>query len=244
MTVLAIETSAELVGVALGDSAGDGVGVGPRAGVWVRGGRRHAESLAPAIAHVMEQTGTALADVELVAVDVGPGLFTGLRVGVATAQGLAHGLGIGVLGVTSVAVLAHAAYEGGWAGPVAAVVDARRGEVFAAVFGGPADEVRPPARYGPEGLGALLSSAAAEAGTAVLAVGNGATRYAGADPVREALGSGAAVLGGPSLADPSPAALLAVAAGRIAGGQAPVPPGEVRPVYLREPDARINWAQR
>ncbi|MGH9082538.1 MAG: tRNA (adenosine(37)-N6)-threonylcarbamoyltransferase complex dimerization subunit type 1 TsaB, partial [Acidimicrobiales bacterium] len=75
MTLLAIETAAELVGVAIAD------GDGPRAGVWVRSGRRHAESLAPAIAHVIEQTGTSLAEVETVAVDVGPGLYTGLRVG-------------------------------------------------------------------------------------------------------------------------------------------------------------------
>lgn len=230
MTVLALETSAELVGAALGDA--DGVA----AAVWVRGGRRHAESLAPAILHVLDQTGTGFADLEAVAVDVGPGLFTGIRVGVATAQGLAQGLGIGVLPVTSVAVLAHAAYEGGWTGPVAAVVDARRGEVFAAVYGAPRVELRPPTRIAPADVAGLLAAVAAEAGEQVLVVGNGARRH------RHALGP--AILGGRSLDDPSPGALVAVAAGRLAGGEEPVPPGDVRPMYLREPDARINWAQR
>lgn len=236
MTLLAIETAAELVGVALHDEAG------PRAAVWVRGGRRHAESLAPAIAHVMDQTGTALADVEVVAVDVGPGLFTGIRVGVATAQGLAQGLGIGVLGCTSVAVLAHAAYGGGWPGPVVAVVDARRGEVFAAAYASPGDEVRPPGRYAPDRLVPLVEGVAAEAGAPVLVVGNGAGRYA--EHLGPAVAAGTAVRGGAALLDPSPAALAGLAAGRIAAGQSPVPPGQVRPVYLREPDARINWAQR
>ncbi|MGH9082714.1 MAG: tRNA (adenosine(37)-N6)-threonylcarbamoyltransferase complex dimerization subunit type 1 TsaB, partial [Acidimicrobiales bacterium] len=207
-----------------------------------RSGRRHAESLAPAIAHVIEQTGTSLAEVETVAVDVGPGLYTGLRVGVATAQGLAQGLGIGVLCVTSVAVLAHAAYEGGWPGAVATVVDARRGEVFAAVYRGAGNESHPPVRCAPDALGDLLWSVAADTGGPVLVVGNGTTRYA--DALRPVAGAGAAVVGGPALADPSPAALVALAAGRLAAGQVPVPPGDVRPVYLREPDARINWPQR
>lgn len=230
MTLLGIETAAELVGASVAD------GDGPLAAVWVHGGRRHAESLAPAIAHVLEQTGTALGDLEAVAVDVGPGLFTGIRVGVATAQGLAQGLGIGVLPVTSVDVLAHAAFEGGWGGPVAAVVDARRGEVFAALYRSPGVELAPPARHAPADLGPLLARAAADVGGRVLAVGNGARRYAAA--------LGSAVVGGRSLDDPSPGALVAVAAGTLAAGREPVGPGDVRPVYLREPDARINWARR
>ena len=62
----------------------------------------------------------ALADLGAVAVDLGPGLFTGLRVGVATAKGLAQGLGMGVVGVTSCEVLAAGALDAGWPGPVAA----------------------------------------------------------------------------------------------------------------------------
>ena len=223
MILLGIETAADLVGVALADTDG------PRAGAWLRGGRRHAESLAPAIGHVLEQAGRSLDDVGVVAVDVGPGLFTGLRVGVATAQGLAHGLGIGVLPVTSVSVLARQAYDAGWSGPVAAVVDARRGEVFAARYVGPTAETHPPARYEPEALAAALSG---EPG--VLAVGSGARRYA-------SLLCGVRV---GRVEDPSPRALVAIAADRLASGAAPMAPGDIRPVYLREADARINWVQR
>ena len=223
--LLGIETAAGLVGVALADAGG------PLAGVWLRGDRRHAETLAPAIDHLLSQAGASLADVGAVAVDVGPGLFTGLRVGVATAQGLAEGLGVGVVEVTSVEVLAREAYDAGWAGSVAAVVDARRGEVFAARCDGPGAEVEPPSRWPPAAL------AAAFAGTpGILCVGTGAHRYADV-----LTGAGLRVAG---IREPSPRVLVSIAAARLAAGASPVPPAAVRPVYLREADARINWVQR
>ncbi len=225
MILLGIETAAELVGVALSDAEG------PRAGVWVRGERRHAEALAPAIAHVLDQAGVSLPDVGAVAVDVGPGLFTGLRVGIATAQGLAQGLGIGVLAVTSVSVLAREAYDAGWEGPVAAVVDARRGEVFCARFDGPTHETHPPARTDPAALAAELHG-----DTTLLVVGTGAHRYGG---VFAAEGLHVA-----DIREPSPRALVTIAADKLAAGETPVPGAQVRPVYLREADARINWVQR
>lgn len=221
--LLGLETATDVVGVALADE------LGPRAGAWLNGGRRHAEALAPAIAYVLEQAGSTLAEVDVVAVDVGPGLFTGLRAGVATAQGLAQGLGIGVLEVTSLSVLAREAYDAGWGGPVAAVVDARKGEVFSALYEAPTREVRPPKRFAPEELAAEL-----ERTPAILVVGAGAHRYPGTF----------AGLHVARLAEPSPRALVAVAADKLAEGAAPVPPAAVRPVYLREPDARINWVQR
>jgi tRNA threonylcarbamoyladenosine biosynthesis protein TsaB len=223
--LLGIETAAGLVGVALADADG------PLAGVWLRSDRRHAETLAPAVEHVLSQARVTLADVEAIAVDVGPGLFTGLRVGVATAQGLAEGLGVGVVQVTSVDVLATEAYEGGWDGPVAAVVDARRGEVFAARYAGPQPATGEPSRYTPASLAGKL---AGEPGP--LLVGTGAHRYAG---VFEGQGLRIA-----AIREPSPRVLVSIAAGRLGAGEAPVRPGAVRPVYLREADARINWVQR
>ncbi|MGH8981655.1 MAG: tRNA (adenosine(37)-N6)-threonylcarbamoyltransferase complex dimerization subunit type 1 TsaB [Acidimicrobiales bacterium] len=222
--LLGIETAAERVGVALADDEG------VRAAVWVRGVRRHAEVLAPAVGHLLEQAEASLADVEVVAVDVGPGLFTGLRVGVATAQGLAQGLGIGVIGVTSVAVLAREAYDAGWQGDVEVVVDARRKEVFAARYAGRTDEVEPPARRTPAALAASLSADADR----LLVVGTGAQRYPDAF----------AHLHVAAITAPSPAALVAVAVDRLCAGREPVAPSALRPVYLREADARINWASR
>ena len=127
--MLGIETSTELVGAALLDEAGR------HAESVVVGRRRHAEALAPAIEHVLAQAGMPLSSVTGLAVDIGPGLFTGLRVGVATAQGLAEGLGLEVWCATSLQVLARTALDDGQDGRVAAVVDARRGEVFAALYG-------------------------------------------------------------------------------------------------------------
>ena len=240
MILLGIESATELVGVAVADDDG------PRAGVWIAGRRRHAESLAPAIAHVLEQADLTLGDLGAVAVDVGPGLFTGLRVGVATAKGLAQGLGIGIVGLQSLEVLARAAFDAGWPGPVVSVVDARRGEVFAARYrptaGRPPGfmaESSPPARYTPEALAAELAADLAGGDGPILAVGDGARRYAGV------LGPVAGLtMAGRSLDGPPPAVLVALAAERLAAGAVPEPPATVRPTYLREADARINWTQR
>jgi tRNA threonylcarbamoyladenosine biosynthesis protein TsaB len=233
--LLGIESATELVGVAVADDDG------PRAGVWAAGGRRHGESLAPAVAHALEQAQLELDDVGAIAVDVGPGLFTGLRVGVATAKGLAQGLGIGVVGLTSVEVLARAAVDAGWRGTVAAVIDARRGEVFAARYrsaeggAGSLSEVSPATRFLPEELAKELAGV----GEPLLAVGDGARRYAAdLEPVT------GLVLAGPSLAWPPPATLVALAAERLAEGAVPQPPAALLPTYLREADARINWSQR
>ncbi len=223
--LLGIETAAGLVGVALADADG------PLAGVWLRGDRRHAETLAPAIDHVLAQAGVPLAALDAIAVDVGPGLFTGLRVGVATAQGLAAGLGVGIVCVTSVDVLAREAYDGGFDGPVAAVVDARRAEVFAARYDGPDEGPGAPSRRQPEELAAELAGV-----PGILLVGTGAHRYG-------TLFEGAGLRVG-AVREPSPRVLVSIAAARLAAGATPEPPASVRPVYLREADARIHWVQR
>ena len=126
---VAIETATETVGVAVRDASG------VEAELVLTGRRRHVETLTPALEHLLAQVGLAPDDIGVLAVDVGPGLFTGLRVGVAAAKGLAQSLGIGVLGATSLDVLTAGAAEAGHHGFVLACVDARRGEVFATVRG-------------------------------------------------------------------------------------------------------------
>ncbi len=232
--LLAVETATELVGVALSD--GDTV----VAEAWVAGRRRHAETLAPLVGEVLRRAGVTPGDLGAVAVDVGPGLFTGLRVGVATAKGLAYGAGIGVVPVTSLEALAWAAGDAGHRGDVVAVVDARRAEVFAATFtagpdGTPAGRSAP-ARHAPEDLCAVL---AARDGAPLLAVGDGAVRY------RDLLAAVPGVtVAGPSLAAPPPAAVARVAAAALASGAAPTDPMAVAALYLRDADARINWVVR
>ncbi len=251
VTLLAIESATDTVGVAL---------IRPDGGSAERvheGGRAHAELLAPAIEEVCALSGCTVADVDQLAVDTGPGLFTGLRVGVATAKALAQALGISVLGVSSLDVLAAAAaerFEPGGAARVVSVVDARRGEVFAASYR--FDEATGPAGDGPfvdprsvcddrlepidpDTLVGWLADLGKAAGR-VTVVGDGAVRY------RQLLLADPAVdLGlAQELSAPSPLVLAGLARRRLAAGDRPVAAEVLLPDYRRPADARINWEQR
>jgi tRNA threonylcarbamoyladenosine biosynthesis protein TsaB len=129
-------------------------------------------------------------EVERIAVGVGPGTFTGLRVGVATARGLAQSLSSELVGVSSSLALAtaaagtpDAAQQRPGEGRVLALIDARRGEVFAAAYGasGPhaASELVAPRAIAPDQLGSVIALAEEHAAGAGgwLAVGDGAVRY-------------------------------------------------------------------
>ena len=172
--MVAIETATETVGVAVRTAAG------VQAELTLTGRRRHVETLTPALEHLLAQLDLVPGDLGVVGVDVGPGLFTGLRVGVAAAKGLAQALGIGVIGATSLDILTAGAAATGLRGLVLACIDARRGEVFAAVH-----EVDPAGAVGgvrlPVGLFApqdLVVALEEFSGETVHAVGDGALRYA------------------------------------------------------------------
>lgn len=124
--ILAVETATSAVSVALlrGEA---------RVGEWTcEGTGAPAERLLPAIDALLTREGVALAAVEAFAVSVGPGSFTGLRVGIATMKGLAFATGLPVAAVPTLAALALGGRDG--RAPVAALLDARRGEVYAAVY--------------------------------------------------------------------------------------------------------------
>jgi tRNA threonylcarbamoyladenosine biosynthesis protein TsaB len=247
MTLLAIESATDMVGVAL---IGDDGGSAQRVHF---GGRAHAELLAPAIEEVCAVSGCTVGDIDLIAVDIGPGLFTGLRVGVATAKALAQALGVSLLGVSSLDVLAAGALEAersghGRVGRVVSVVDARRGEVFAAAydFGGATDPVDPgdvrhdrPEPVSPEALEAWLVELGAAAGRIVV-VGDGAVRYRQLLSVHKHVDLSLA----DELSAPPPLASARLALTRLARGDLPVAPAALLPDYRRPADARINWEQR
>jgi len=97
----------------------------------------HAERIFQAIDAVLEQSGVARGALEGLACDVGPGSFTGVRVGVASSKGIALGLGLPLAGVVSLAAMAAAAFASGEAGPgdvVVAAIDAKKSEIFAAAY--------------------------------------------------------------------------------------------------------------
>jgi tRNA threonylcarbamoyladenosine biosynthesis protein TsaB len=232
--MVAIETATETVGVAVRSAAG------VQAELTLTGRRRHVETLTPALEHLLTQLDLAPADLGVVAVDIGPGLFTGLRVGVAVAKGLAQSLGIGIVAATSLDILTAGAAAAGLRGLVLACVDARRGEVFAALHevggAGSAPRVRVDAElFAPADLVAALRQFG---GAPVHAVGDGARRYA--DVLEAVPGVDA---GAPGLAFPPPSALLDVVRARMEAGEPPVGPAAVVPLYMREADATSNFAR-
>ncbi|HLI25076.1 MAG TPA: tRNA (adenosine(37)-N6)-threonylcarbamoyltransferase complex dimerization subunit type 1 TsaB [Acidimicrobiales bacterium] len=203
-------------------------------------GRRHGETLAPGLAFLAGAAGIALSDIQMVAVDAGPGLFTGLRVGLATAKALASALEIRVQAFTSTDVLAfpHRAQDR----PVAAVVDARRHEVFWAVYDGAGRRQGEPQVAAPDDAARALA-ASCDPSAGLLIVGDGALRYRGAFAATPG-----AEIGGPEWAYPGAEAVLAMAAAPAAGTGLdpldPLDPLDVRALYGRQADVRIGWEQR
>ena len=125
--ILAMETATSACAVGLSGDFGVDVRV-------VNTERRHGEHLMAGVATLLEGHGVDARDVERVVVDRGPGLFTGLRVGVASALAFAQASGAELVAVTSLEMLAHSAHARGVRGDLVAVVDARRHEVFAQAF--------------------------------------------------------------------------------------------------------------
>ncbi len=231
MLILGIETSSTQVSCALGGS--DGV----LAAAQVNRGQRHAELLSPMIGQVCDAAGVSLASVEAVAVGVGPGLFTGLRVGLATAKAIAFGLGVPAIGVGSLDLVAFPVRFAECR--IVAVSDARRSEVFWATYRGSRDglEVVGAPRVGPPTE--LRAELEAGSGRRLL-VGDGALRYR--DLIAAAGSAGVEFVDG-ALAQPSAWSLVQVARSRASAGGL-VAPDDVHPLYLRKPDAEANWVQR
>jgi len=223
--VLAIETATAASSVALGD---DGGIVASARRVDRRG---HVGFLVPALDFCFAQAGWAPSDVDLVAVDVGPGLFSGIRAGLATAQAVAGAVGapiVPVLSLDAVALRAATGHRRIWS-----VVDVRRKEVAVGPY-------RPvPGGVVRDGGVELCSPAAFRANLEgdsadVLVVGDWT-----ALPEGTLLGLHAIKTGRPRY--PSADAVAEIARARAQRGDLPHP-DEVRPRYMREPDVTINWA--
>ncbi len=226
MIVLGVETSTARSSVAVLDAdrgGPDGVVLASAANDDPRG---HGAFLAPAIAACCAEAGLGVVDLDGVAVGTGPGLYTGLRIGLATAAALAWARGIPVAGVGGLdAVVRAARRRPELAGvPLVAVLDARRGQWFHATALPGDGPVRPAV-----GDAAAVAAAVAAAGPDAVAVGE-----------RPDGGPGGGPDGGALRPDAADIARLAVPALR-AGGTGPA---KLDPVYLREADVRIGWAAR
>ena len=229
MLILGIETATVQVGCAIGGHEG------VLASTHSARGKRHAESLAPAIEVICRQARVELDEIGVVAVDLGPGLFTGLRVGIATGKALAQALRIPMIGVSSLDLLAFPARFSPRL--IAAVLDARRGEVFSALYRqvpGGVQRLTEPRVGSPDELASELVALGQE----VLMVGDGARRYT--DVFRDVVG---AELVEPELAHPSARSLVELAHAQALREEW-VQPWDLAPLYLRRPDAEINWSAR
>ena len=213
MKVLAIDTALAACGIAI---VRDGQTLWSERRVM---GRGQAEVLLPLVKAAMASAGLAFADLDLIAVTVGTGSFTGIRTGIAAARGLALAAGKPIVGITTLDVLAAAA--GPQAVPVVALIDAHRGEVYAglagsAPFASPLSDilaVLPPGRLALVGSGAPLVAVLAPDRCDVLDLAS----------------------------DPDPRVLARLGADRFAAlGAAALPPAV--PLYLRAPDAKLPAA--
>jgi tRNA threonylcarbamoyladenosine biosynthesis protein TsaB len=188
------------------------------------GRRAHARELLPAAAAVLESSGLDWADLNAVGVGVGPGGFTGLRIGIATARALAAAGDAELRPVSSLAALAQGIGDPSAASPRLPLIDAGRGQVFGALYAG-AEERWPPFAASPQEVAERVR----EAGLAPLASGDGAIRFRGLlEPVGIQI-------------DPDASSAHAVRALHICrlAERAPARPAEaVLPDYLRSPDAK------
>jgi tRNA threonylcarbamoyladenosine biosynthesis protein TsaB len=188
-------------------------------------GPGHARELMPAVADVMERAGLDFGDLDGIAVGVGPGTFTGLRIGIATARALASAGGLQLRPVSSLAALAAGMGEGAPGDALLPLIDARRGEVFGALHGAAGELLWPPFVAAPEEVAARVR----DAGLGVRAVGDGSIRFR---RVLEAAGIGVD-------ADESRSHVVrALHVCRLARSVPGEPPEAVVPEYLRAADAK------
>ncbi|MFE2312761.1 tRNA (adenosine(37)-N6)-threonylcarbamoyltransferase complex dimerization subunit type 1 TsaB [Streptomyces sp. NPDC059441] len=210
MLLLALDTATPAVTVALHD------GTSVIASSSQVDARRHGELLLPAVDRVLAEADLKLDAVTGIVVGVGPGPYTGLRVGLMTADTFGLVLGVPVHGLCTLDGLAYAADGAGVEGPFVVATDARRKEVYWARYDDPRTRVSEPAVDRPAEI--------AEAVAGLPAVGAGALLYPDTFPDAREPGHVSA------------AALASLAAERLAAGEELAAP---RPLYLRRPDAQV-----
>lgn len=220
MLILTIETSTPMERVAV---VRDGSVL---AEVMEAVGRGHTEKLLGAVESVLSRSSVGLSELEAIAVSIGPGRFSGLRVGLATAKGLAAASGLPVMPIESLEALAESArpYEG----LVCPMLDARRGEVYAALFrlGDGRERMIEDVAVAPAGMIERVQTVAG--GEEVLFLGSGVAECA--DDLRASLGDRAR-FPDDELPTATPRAMAAIA--EELGLPAPAEAATLEPVYLR-----------
>ncbi len=227
MLVLGIETSTPQASVAIGSEQG------VVASVLVSRGATHNEFLLPATQFCLDKAGLSFRNLGGIAVSLGPGLYTGMRVGMATAKALAHALSLPIVGMASLDLVA---YEVRYSPKViCAVLDAKRKEVFYAFYRASPGGIQRMSEYGvakPAHLATTIVSRPED----VLIVGNGALIYRHEfDDLRPSV-----ELGTMSQAFPDARALVELALPRMFREEFDSLYG-LKPLYLRRSARRIQW---
>jgi tRNA threonylcarbamoyladenosine biosynthesis protein TsaB len=230
MILLGIDTSTRRVGVALGSEAGllASIELGGPAAV---GSPRHAEQLAPAIEFMCNQAGITLDRLTAVAVGIGPGMFTGLRVGVTTAKALGLALDIPLVPIASLDLIAYPLRHADTT-LIVPTIDARRHEIYYALYRPVPGGVQRVSDYllgTPDDLAAELSARGEDA----VLCGDGALRFK-----RDFEDHDLCDLAGPGHSTPDLTALIELACARV-GREQFEPARVVRPMYLRKSDAEL-----
>jgi tRNA threonylcarbamoyladenosine biosynthesis protein TsaB len=187
----------------------------------------HTTQLLPLAHAALTEAGASWTDLTRIGAGVGPGTFTGIRIGVATARALAQGLEIETVALSTLQALALGAGPA-HDGPVLAILDARRGEAYLAAYDAAGAQILPPSAWAPERLAEIPALAPGS----WQAVGDGAVRFRA-----ELEAVGVAV-------SPDGADLHKVSAGplcRLAAEAPPVPRDGLVPEYVRAPDAVPRW---
>lgn len=197
-------------------------------------GNAHAEFVAPAIEFCLEHAQVEMGAISGIAVSLGPGLFTGMRVGIATAQMMAHARRLPVVGLNSLDLLAFPVRH--VRRLICSVVDARRGELFWAFYRSAPGGVQRVTEFRvgpPEKLAGEIEAVPDD----VLCIGDGAIAQ------RVLLESTKAEVGSSSMAYPNAHALVELALPRFIREETQRPE-DLRPIYIRKADAKINWQNR
>lgn len=227
MLVVGIETSTPVASVAIGSEQG------VVASASVSRGANYNEFLLPAVRFCLDEAGLGYRNVGAVAVGLGPGLFTGMRVGVATAKALAQTLSVPIVGLASLDLVAYGVRYS--AKTICATLDARRGEIFYAFYRSSPGGVQRMGEYRVDKPGTLAIGLASRP-EEVLLVGNGAHLYR---DVFDDLGS-VVEIGGMGDSFPDASSLVELSLARLFREDFDSP-YDLVPLYLRQSARRIHW---
>jgi tRNA threonylcarbamoyladenosine biosynthesis protein TsaB len=236
VTLIGFDTSMAVTVACVIPPSGEPVSTPPPDPQRLLGAPAHSAELLPTLAKLLEQGGTGWDDVTAIAVGVGPGTFTGLRIGLATARGLAQGLGVPLHPVSSLDALAAGIAAGAGAAPgtpILPLIDAKRGQVFAALHlaGEPLKREWGPLALSPDDLDQRI----ADGPQTPLAAGDWALESL------ERLETAGAVVPAP---ESGLHAIDPLQVCRLARETDPCAPERVNPVYVRQPDAEIARSAR